>query len=135
MCIRDRPAAVGAVAPGGVVRAVEIDLRAEQRQDPRQQEQHIRQGLPQLRPGLLHEFLFVHPDQTAERGEQQQKQRDRALDVAGDGHGVERGDGEIGDQMCIRDSCSTARLQKWSRAVQSVKKLLFSYFVDRKSNV
>ena len=25
--------------------------------------------------------------------------------------------------------CSTARLQKWSRAVQSVKKLLFSYFV------
>ena len=92
-----QPAAVGAVAPGGVVRAVEIDLRAEQRQDPGQQEQHIRQGLPQLRPGFLHEFLFVHPDQNAERGEQQQKQRDRAFDVAGDGHGVKRGDGEIGD--------------------------------------
>ena len=94
---RAQLAAVGTVAPGGVVRAIEIDLCAEQRQNPGKQEQHIRQNLPQLGPVLLREFLFVHADQNAERSEQQQKQRDRALDVAGDGHGVERGDSKIGD--------------------------------------
>ena len=94
---RTQLAAVGTVAPSGVVHAIEIDLRAEQRQNPGKQEQHIRQNLPQLGPVLLREFLFVHADQNAERSEQQQKQRDRALDVAGDGHGVERGEGEIGD--------------------------------------
>ena len=94
---RAQPAAVGPVTPGGVICAVEIDLRAEQRQNPGKQEQHIRQNLPQLRPVFLHEFLLVHADQNAERSDQQQKQRDRAFDVAGDGHGVKRGDGEIGD--------------------------------------
>ena len=94
---RAQPAAVGPVTPGGVVRAVEIDLRAEQRQNPGKQEQHIRQNPPQLRPVFPREFLLVHPDQNAECSDQQQKQRDRAFDVAGDGHGVKRGDGEIGD--------------------------------------
>ena len=94
---RAQPAAVGPVTPGGVVRAVEIDLRAEQRQNPGKQEQHIRQNLPQLRPVFPREFLLVHPGQNAERSDQQQKQRDRAFDVAGDGHGVKRGDGEISD--------------------------------------
>ena len=80
-----------------MVGAVKIHLRAEQRQNAAEQEQKVRQDLPQLVPVFAGKFLFVHRRQHAEGRQQQKQQRDRALDMAGDRHGVERGDGQIRD--------------------------------------
>ena len=90
-------AAVGPVAPGGMVGAVKIHLHAEQRQNAAEQEQKVRQDRPQLVPVFAGKFLLVHRGQHGEGRQQQKQQRDRALDMAGDRHGVERGDGQIRD--------------------------------------
>lgn len=80
-----------------MVGAVKIHLHAEQRQNAAEQEQKVRQDRPQLVPVFAGKFLLVHRGQHGEGRQQQKQQRDRALDMAGDRHGVERGDGQIRD--------------------------------------
>ena len=88
-------AAVGAVAPRGMVAVVEADARRDQPEEAAHQGQNVRQDGEQPLPAAQRGAVDVA--QNTGRSREQQRRREGRADLAGDRHRVERGDGQKRD--------------------------------------
>ena len=89
-------APVGAVAPGGMVGAVEVDLDAQRRDQPAEQHQQIRQVVIEHADVLRVQRRAAVIQQDAQPRQMHQRQHPRAVE-AGDDDGVDGGEGHVRD--------------------------------------